>query len=250
MNHVESVMENYWDVLSEKYSLDKDELRSLWQGSTAVKPSKPSKPSIAKPSIAKPNPPALETVDMEDISEPRLLKCNLNELKALCRSRNLKVGGKKSELIDRLLGKEEGTEKPVKASPAKEKSTKNKVETSDVIKKLTANIPVLPIRKNAFGNPEHPETGLVFDVKTESVVGRQLDDGTVATLTPEDIENCKRFKFRYIVPENLDQKDTLDNVEVEELESDSEIELESDSEIEVEDDEDSDDDEEVEEDDD
>ena len=80
----------------------------------------------------------------------------------------------------------------------------------------------IPIRRNQFNNHEHPETCLVFCVKTKKVIGKQQDDGSVSQLTTDDIENCHKFKFEYFVPENLDNKTKLDDEKVEELEEEEE----------------------------
>ena len=50
--------------------------------------------------------------------EQRLLQRSNKELKEILKARGLKVGGKKSELIDRLLGREKKTLKPIKKSAA------------------------------------------------------------------------------------------------------------------------------------
>lgn len=224
--NIEMAIESYVKTVSEKYNLDKDQLLSLWFGSEVKSVSKKA---------------TVETIDMDDLSIERLHKCNKAELVALCKSKGTKCTGTKEVLIDRLLGKEEsGMAKPKveKKTETKEKPKKadRAIASVDVVKKLTADIPAIPIRRNAHGNLEHPETGLVFDRKTETVIGKQEDDGTIADLTDEDIEACKRFKFKYAIPDNLDKKDNLDNVKIEELgNDDSDVEIvEDDDEDEVE----------------
>ena len=128
-------------------------------------------------------------------------------------------------MIARLSGKEEkkkekkepkgNREKKEKKEPKKEE--KKKEEKKSVLDRITRNLSSTAIRKNGFQNFEHPETGLVFDTKTETVIGKQEDDGTVRELLSEDIEQCKRFKFLYKLPENLDPKTSIDDVKVEEL---------------------------------
>jgi hypothetical protein len=234
LKNVENIVESFIDKIVEKYSLDKEELVFLW--TNGAKTPKSTKPAVD-----------LESVDMDDISLERLHKCNKAELVALCKSRGCKCTGTKEILIDRLLGKEETTkDSKNKAesntetkSSAKTKKTERATASIDVVKKLTADIPVIPIRRNAYGNLEHPETGLVFDRKTETVIGKQQDDGTIADLTDEDIEACKRFKFKYTTPDNLEKKGGLDNVKIEELGDDSDIEVVEDGdeeEVEIDDD--------------
>ena len=195
LQNVENIVESFVDKIVEKYSINKDELLSLWMNNN-------SSPKKEKQTIK----PKLDSVNMDDISLERLHKCNKAELVALCKSRGCKCTGTKDVLIDRILGKDE-TAKPKSTAPVKEKtksptkgSSKKTEKITDVVKKLTADIPVIPIRKNTHGNLEHPETGLVFDRKTETVIGKQQDDGTISELEDEDIEACKKFKFRYNIP--------------------------------------------------
>jgi hypothetical protein len=220
-------------VLSERYGLNRTELLSIWGSSTA-----PS--GIVKKS---PTP----DVDMEDLSPERLHKCNKVELSALCKAKGVKCTGNKSELLERLLGGEKLEAKSETVGKPKPSVKGGKMaDSSSVVKKLTSDIPPIIVRKNAFGNFIHPATRLVFKPSTDMVIGREEDDGTVVDLTDDDIETCKQYKFKYIIPENLDGKGNLDDVRVEELdESDIEVveeeeevdeELGSDEEIELEDD--------------
>jgi hypothetical protein len=231
---VNDVIQSYVNTIAEKYNLNSDELISLWDESSLSKPKIPVKDSQKS------------LVDMSDVSIERLHKANKAELVALCKSRGYKCTGTKELLISRLLGKEEESKKEVeKKEVTKKEVTKKEVEKKekdfkgkpDIIKKLIADIPCIPVRRNAHGNLEHPQTGLVFDRKTETVIGKQQDDGTVSELTDDDIEECKRFKFKYTIPSNLDKRDNLDNVKVEELESDVELQEEEEDVEEVEEDE-------------
>lgn len=212
-NSVENVIQTYISNIAERYNLNRDELNSMWTSGQMKKK------------------PQLETIDMNDISIERLHKSNKAEITALCKSRGLKCTGTKDVLINRLLGKEEGEKKEAKkeVKDLKEVKSEKKVvgkkepekkQTVDIVKKLTADIPVIPIRRNAYGNFEHPETRLVFNRKTETVIGKQQDDGSLSELTDDDIESCKRFKFKYDLPNNLDKKENLDNIKIDELDSD------------------------------
>jgi hypothetical protein len=64
---------------------------------------------------------------------------------------------------------------------------------------------------------------LVFNTKTKRVIGHQEEDGSVSELCDEDIENCKKFKFQYDTPQNLDKKASLGGVKVQELEDDEDV---------------------------
>jgi len=219
---IDKVIETFIEKVSEQYSLEKKELRYLWDGKEVKTTTKKSPVSKA----------VSDEVDPES-----LLKCNKAELVAMCKAHGHKCSGTKSVLMSRLLGKEAPTKK--KTSPKKKKQP----EKTPIAKKLSANIPNILIRRNQFNNYEHPETGLVFDNKDRIVIGKQNDDGTVDDLTEEDIDQCNGFKFKYKLPVNLDHKSTLANVKVEELseeESEDENEdlvAEEDEELEIEDEE-------------
>lgn len=223
-NIISSSVEVFVDQIVEKHDLNRDELLSLWSNNTGT-------PKTVK----KVN--TVTDINTEDVSPERLMSCTVPELKALCRARGLVLKGKKADLISRLSGVDTDS-LPAKAPAKSKKTKKNKsVATSKVISALTDNIPEITIRRNKFGNLEHPETGLVFDKETKSVIGKQNDNDTIDDLTEDDIELCKKFKFKFKMPENLDKNVDFSNVDVKELnESDdeSEIEVESESDIELE----------------
>lgn len=234
---VKNTIDIFIDRVAKKYALDKTELTTLWSGKSTPPPKKDS----------------IVHFDTTDLSEGRLLKCTRAELVALCKSHGHKCGGTKPVLLGRLLGRDD-----VVPAPRKKKTPPKKTKSfqSDIVKKLTADVKHIAIRRNQFNNHEHPETGLVFDKKTKKVVGKQQDDGTLSELTSEDIDQCKKFKFEYQIPDNLDRNNNNENedTELKELEeelSEDEVALEEDDEnIEMvlgdEDDEDEDVEEEVE----
>lgn len=64
----------------------------------------------------------------------------------------------------------------------------------------------MTLRKNKFNNYEHLETKFIFDKTTKKVIGKQLDDGTIIELTIEDIEVCKKYRFKYLIPVMITDK--------------------------------------------
>lgn len=220
---VNDVIQTYIKLVSKKYNIDENELLLLWDKNEPIQTSAQTSAQTSS---------NLTTIDMNDISIERLHKANKSELVALCKSKGFKCTGTKDVLIGRLMGKEKDeikdSSKEVNKDSSKEvnKDSSKKNNKSDIINKLIANIPCIPVRRNAHGNLEHPESGLVFDKKTQTVIGKQQDDGSVSELTDVDIEECKRFKFTYRLPVNLEKRDNLDNVKIEELESDIEEDIE------------------------
>jgi len=228
LKNIEKSVNVYISIISSKYNIDEKELCELWGASSLPTPKKVKTTSKIVSSL----------IDTNDLSFERLSKATCAELTALCKSKSLKSGGKKQELIDRLMGvenknndgesKKKSTGKKQEKAPAK----KSKNTEPEVIKKIMVNIPEIVLRKNTFGNFEHPPTSIVFDASKQAY-GKQEADGSVSALTPEDIETCKKYKFTYKIPDNLDKNTT--NVTVEELESDSDIEIpEEKQEVEIE----------------
>ena len=128
-----------------------------------------------------------------EITDQQIMNANMAELKAFCKQLKLTVGGKKQDLIDRILkSRQNGSQN------GSQNTTETKQETtSDKPKKKRSpnrmpNIPVssIQIKKNEHGNYEHPETKLVFNREERAVIGKQKDDGTIGVLTEEDIEVC------------------------------------------------------------
>jgi hypothetical protein len=224
--------------IARRQGIDYDEIIKIWE--EVSKTSSPEKP-ISKNTCKKTKTESKQesNVDMSDLSPERLYKCSKAELTALCKTHSKKCTGTKEVLISRLLGKddeeapkEKKGNKPVKTDVKKETKTSKK-EPVSILKKLSETAQTFAIRKNKFGNFIHPETELVFNDKTKKVVGKQKDDGTISELTEDDIETCKKYKFQYDIPNNLDSKNDIKNVKIDELDG-SDIEIEEDEEIVVE----------------
>ena len=206
-NVINEVIMSYTKLISDKYNLDNNELTELWNNGKSSTPSKPSKPISSIAIINK------------DLSHENLLKYTNKELGALCKSNGYKCTGTKGILINRLLGKDPDGKVVVK----KVKKSSEPI----IIKKVIANIPNIVIRRNSFNNYEHPDTHLVFDNETKIVIGKQNDDGSIDTLSKEDINQCNAFKFKFKCPDNLDdnktKKDDDDDDEEDEDEDEEEL---------------------------
>lgn len=223
---VDEIIFEFISQVATKYNLDPNELITMWDGEAENVQALPK--SVPKKASSVTQIPSND----EELNPKELLTLKKPELQALCRKRGLKCTGTKPELIALLAGGSSGVEeeKP-KTAPIKEVSVKKPATTTPVVKKLVANALTVSIRRNQFGNHEHPETALVFDPKTKKVIGKQNDNGSVDDLTPEDIDVCNQYKFDYSVPENLDKKSKLEEEKVEELDEDEDEEpLESDDE--------------------
>ena len=215
---IDEEIQNFINSASEVTNYDKNKLAELWGKKDLVK--------------------SLEQIDMSDLSIARLSVCSKPELVALCKSKGHRCTGSKDVLINRLLGTEEkGDNKNEKnVSEIKEENTKintpvkvgqkptTKSERKDtsikVVQNLIKTVKESPVRKNAFGNYEHPVTGLVLNKDTKKAYGRQEKDGTVSDLTDDDIQKCKQYKIDYDPPFSLDAGDDTDDIKaVDELDN-------------------------------
>lgn len=228
LNSVEDLIKNFSNLLAEKFELDPHEVYKLWDESNSVKSTPLKSTTVQSNSVQK-------SVDLDDISMERLSKANKTELAALCKARAIKCSGKKEELIERLLevgkkktesktetkeSKTESKKAPVKARDFREskKEAKNFEAKAEVVQKVTSTAPEVIIRRSKHSNYIHPDSKLVFNSKTKNVIGKEEDDGTVSELCDEDIEVCKKYKFPYTIPNNLDKTVNIENVKVDELE--------------------------------
>ena len=94
------------------------------------------------------------------------------------------------------------TAKPTTKAPAKTKAAdKDKTglegkPTAEIVEKRRTE---LIITLNAWGNWENRNTGFCFDRVTKAVIGKQLPNGIVGTLTSTDVELCKLNNWKYTV---------------------------------------------------
>jgi len=228
-----NIIKEYTKLIADTYNLDSEKLMELWEDSSSVGCDADDPPPP-------PPPPPSQPKEPEELDPVYLLKCKKPELKALCKKRGVRCTGTKAQLIGYLQGKSPSTKKSAKKSAKKNTSKNSDKKSSNIVKNIVKNIPVIAIRKNQYGNHEHPETHLVFNDKLKKVVGVQCDDGTVSKLTKADIDICNKFKFSYVTPSNLDNS-KLDDEQIEELDDDEfedEFEEEFEEELEEEDEED------------
>ena len=205
--------------ISSKYNIDEKEILEMWT----------SKVTITSSSA---------TVNNNTPEENALLKLSKSELIEMCKGKALKVTGTKNDLVNRI------SECEKKKSTFFQTKDKNNV-TNNVVNKLVEKIPVIEIKKNKFGNYEHHESSLVYDNKTQKMYGKQNSDGSISKLTKGDIDTCNKYKFSYVIPDNLADDDKEEDVE---FEDEEEVEFEEEEEeVEFEDEEDDEDAEEEEE---
>ena len=128
-------------------------------------------------------------------------KMKRNELIEVCKKRELSTSGTKKDLIKRILNKENQKE--------------------NIVDKLDLSLNSVIIKRNSFGNYVHSPTKFVFNKDNKSVIGKEDEKGQILPLNKNDIDICNKYKFKYIVPEDLNSKDDEEEEDIiEESESD------------------------------
>lgn len=229
MTSKEIEIEALCEKLSHEFSIGKDAVLKMYQGGllnlNSIETPKSDKTVVAK------------------LDSACLAKLTVPDLKKLCVDRKISVSGKKSEIIERIEKHDSGTatksEKPKEKEKEKDEiivskktrskkpdqvvdggdpgpSTKKKpvpktkvVKNSTIVDRLEMQKVDLSIKRNGHGNYEHQETSLVLDPENNVVIGKQLPDGSIGQLEIDDYETCKKFKFHYKIPENLNTADDV-----------------------------------------
>lgn len=219
---ITNVLHSYIEEISNKYNIDKTELFNLWDGQSESK-NKEIKTS-SKNSDRKVN--SLQEGSLRDmpkvnkdnqndlLNKESLNKLTVPDLKVMLSNKGLKVSGTKVELIDRLLASSTSGAKGENEGVSKNTSKPTRSEVKTPISQ-----PIFQLRRNNFGNYEHEETHLVFN-SDKKVIGMQKQDGKIEPLCKLHVDLCNKYKFEYIIPENLDSNKNLNNVKVSEIDDD------------------------------
>lgn len=211
---VSKAVTDYIEEISKTFDLDKKQLVDMWSANTS---------KLVEP---------IATVQCD----MNLAKCTASVLKEMCKEKGVRCTGTKAELICYLSNipvpeKPKRVKKP--KSPSDVKITKAVEAKKDtIIKKIVQNIPTISIHKNQYGNFEHAETSFVFN-KQKKVIGKQ-NGKIVEDLSSEDINLCNKFKFSYILPDNLDKKTSSVDDSMLELDLGDQPEAETSDDVEVE----------------
>lgn len=175
----------------------------------------------------------------------KMINCKLDyntfkvsDLKQLCKDKKLLVGGKKQELIDRLIRFDNGesSDKDKKQSPLK----KGKVEKSPpkILTKIKAEQQIFKSYINEdIGHKQidvvDNDNKFIFIINDEKkVIGLNVNN-RLQQLTPKLIDICHKYKLQYVIPDSLKNDETdknsdsekeVEEVEVEEIEEEKKVE--------------------------
>lgn len=247
-SHFDHLIRDFCRSLSSEFNISEEKCYNLWYNvSNEVKNDVKNdvKNEVKNEQVEDP--------DLE-ITREKIMEATKDGLIAMCKKKGLKQSGKKDELYKRLMDSLIASHNAIaNANGNGNASNDKKVLKNDAPKVKTGGVIIDKIkeqgrvfeqglRKNKFGNFMHIETCLVFNTD-KMVHGRQnMEDGTVLGLTVEDIEICKKFKFPYKIPENLNSSKNINDIKIDEIEDEmldeDDIEEEEEEEEDILDDED------------
>lgn len=188
---VDITVRTFIDKIVSEYSIEKSELIMLWEGMNKTEDGSKVEKKYDRDSL-------------EKLTKPLLVE--------ICKEKNIKHTGTKGEVVDRIIANVNGEEtKVVETKKRKVESKPAQKQTvvappPDVKDKIRSKLETIEIRRNKFGNYEHSTTRIVFDKINQDAIGTQNDNGTINSLTQKDIEECKKYKFKYQLPSNLDKR--------------------------------------------
>jgi hypothetical protein len=178
-NHIEAAFVDFFNAIATKYKVDLSKVKNTCLQIKGLSKEKAALFNEAKQYVT--------------------LNSTAAYLKNICRSKGLKLTGKKEDLLQRINNPTAVENK----SKSKKKSLFKGKDITQLIAKLKGPVSALAIRKNAEGVYVHLETNLVFSPLDTKVIGKWKDN-QVKWLTKEDIQTCIDLKVPYNLPENLD----------------------------------------------
>jgi len=237
-NYIDATVQKYIKLISTKHNLNYDELLREWTTRPTSSPTQivsATPTPTPTPTQTRPKTPPKKVVtgvvESKSDTTESLINLTKQELQERCKKAGVRSSGTKNDLIKYLTENKSQTKinsistKPppfVQQIQQEEKrmEEQKKAVVNPVVKKISATIPLINIRRNKFNNFEDINTGFVFDNLSKKVIGKQSANGTVLELTKEDINICNKYKFQFVLPSNLDKNTKVEDVKVEELEED------------------------------
>jgi hypothetical protein len=217
---------DFFPLLAEKISVSEDKILSIWNSYLNNSESLSQIPSQIQPKISLdiPKPKKKEvkkTIGADEVSEMSATQINkllLKELMEVSKEMGLPTKGLKANLAKNIiekLGKDggESIKSAPRSIPKAKKSGEKKPTQKTVLESLKP--PNVSIHKNEYGRMINDDTKIIFTedeeyidgVRCRIAIGYQCDedeDHDVKDLTPEKIELCNQYGFRYRLPDNIE----------------------------------------------
>jgi len=199
---VDNLIRNFISDVSSKFNISKEDLNNMWD----KKDNKDNK------IVNKEGEDVREVDDMEKYKNMKK-----NDLVKICNELKISKSGKKEELINRIIKKQN--------------------RKDNIIDKLNLSLNSIVIKKNEYNNYVHIPTSFVFNKDTKCVIGKEIEEGQIVQLNKNDINICNKYKFKYNIPDDLnnDGNESEDDIDdILEDDSDGEVEDEEGDDVEVE----------------
>ena len=199
---VDNLIRNFISDVSSKFNISKEDLNNMWD----KKDNKDNK------IVNKEGEDVREVDDMEKYKNMKK-----NDLVKICNELKISKSGKKEELINRIIKKQN--------------------RKDNIIDKLNLSLNSIVIKKNEYNNYVHIPTSFVFNRDTKCVIGKEVEEGQIVQLNKNDINICNKYKFKYNIPDDLnnDGNESEDDIDdILEDDSDGEVEDEEGDDVEVE----------------
>lgn len=198
-NDFEHLINKFCDELSEKFSLDKDDVSEVWKDLSGVKATASkataSKTTASKPSTSKTT--SSKTTASKTSSKPSspdkstcpYVFSKGDKSGSVCGSSS-KSGATYCSKHSKFegIGQEQKPTKKVVPSASKAKKDESLVPI--------VSGPVLKLNKN-LNKFWHSVSGMVFKSKDDKVVIGKCVDDKLVPLSSEDFETCKKYRFKY-----------------------------------------------------
>jgi hypothetical protein len=218
---IEKTIDDYINKIVSKYDLDKDELLKIWNELDTPKEVLP-KEVVPKEVVPK------EVVPKEVV--PKNNACAYVFTKGANAGEQCTCKPKDGAMYCSKHKKYESTEQKSAKKPVLPVPKKSVVPVTKKVTPPIKKINLVLLRNKKLDKFYHQETGLVFKSEQEKIVIGRIDDDSIVKLNEEDIDNCKKFGFKY---EIIDEKSSnVNDKEMDQLEeSDKEEEEKFDNNI-------------------
>jgi hypothetical protein len=208
---IEKTIDEYITKIVSKYHLDKDDLLKIWNDLDTCKEVVP-KEVVPKEVVPK------EVVPKEVV--PKNNMCVYIFTKGANAGEQCTCKPKDGAMYCSKHKKYEGTEQK---SAKKTVLPVPKKSVVPVPKKVTPPIKkpnLVLVRNKKLDKFFHQETGLVFKSEQEKIVIGKIDNDSIVKLNEDDIDNCKKFGFKYEIV--AEKAPNVNNKEITELEESDE----------------------------
>ena len=218
INTIQRSISEYAGKISEKYNIDSQELVDLWNNLSAEMKieKKIEKKREIKEHKNKPEKKS-QTDEKEEKNLCKYLFSKPPRKGELC---NVKVrnGGNYCSKHKQYEGKEQKKisviPKPIKDDIKIESKEENKLDEN------ISNRKIYLIKNKILNKYWHTHTKFVFDSKENKIVIGRSNNNKLCKLTPEDIELCKKYNFKYDETyDPCEKKEKNDEIQEEEYDS-------------------------------